>query len=127
MSDIKLSINTDIANCPVNIFPLTDDTDFKSIESTVVFNAAGMTLLWNFETPAGIKTQTAVTPTNSGNYLWTNDGNGIYSIQIPATGGASIDNDTIGTGWFTGVATGVLPWRGPTVRFKSRGNIFDPN
>lgn len=43
----------------------------------------------------------------------------MYSIEIPASGGASINNDTEGYGWFTGVATGVLPWRGPIIGFRS--------
>ncbi len=64
-------------------------------------------------------TQTAVTPTTSGDYDWANQGNGMYSIEIPASGGASINNDTEGFGWFTGVATGVLPWRGPVIGFRA--------
>jgi hypothetical protein len=43
----------------------------------------------------------------------------MYSIEIPASGGASINNDTEGFGWFTGVATGVLPWRGPIIGFRA--------
>lgn len=105
---------------PVNVMPLIDDVNFKSIEASVVFNAAGLTLLWNFETTAGVQTQTAVTPTDTGgDYDWVNVGNGMYNIEIPASGGASIDNDTEGFGWFTGVATGVLPWAGPVIGFRN--------
>lgn len=114
MSAIRVDLNTAVT-VPINIFPLTDDTDFKTIESAVVYNAAGLTLVWNFVTSAGTVTQTAVTPANTGNYLWTNSGNGMYRIQIPASGGASINNNTAGYGWFSGVATGVLPWRGPLI------------
>lgn len=46
---------------------------------------------------------------------------GFYTIQIPASGGASINNDTEGFGWFTGVCTGVLPWRGPVIGFRAAG------
>lgn len=103
---------------PVNVAPLLDDTDFKTIETGVAYNAAGLTLVWNFVTSAGVQTQTAVTPTNTGgNYDWTNKGNGMYNIEIPASGGASINNDTEGYGWFSGVATGVLPWVGPIISF----------
>ena len=102
---------------PVNIFPLTDDTDFKTRETGVAYNAAGMALTWNFVTPAGVQTQTAVTPTTSGVYDWAHLGGGMYSIEIPASGGASINNSTKGYGWFTGYATGVLPWTGPIISF----------
>jgi hypothetical protein len=43
----------------------------------------------------------------------------MYSIEVPASGGASINNDTEGFGWFSGVATGVLPWRGPIIGFRA--------
>jgi len=79
-------------------------------------------LLWNFVTPAGAFTQTAVTPTDTaGDYDWVNQGNGLYTIEIPASGGASINNDTEGFGWFSGYATGILPWRGPVIGFRAAG------
>jgi hypothetical protein len=79
-------------------------------------------LVWNFVTTAGVMTQTAVTPTDTaGNYDWVNQGNGMYSIEIPASGGASINNDTEGFGWFTGYATGILPWTGPVIGFRAAG------
>lgn len=106
---------------PVNILPLIDDTDFKTIETAVAYNAAGLALKWNFVTTAGVQTQTAVTPTTSGVYDWTHLGGGMYSIEIPASGGGSINNDTEGFGWFSGVATGVLPWRGPIITFRAAG------
>lgn len=102
---------------PVNVAPLTDDTDFKSIEASVAYNAAGMALKWNFVTKAGVITQTAVTPTTAGVYDWTHVGGGMYKIEIPASGGGSINNDTEGYGYFSGVCDGVLPWRGPTIHF----------
>lgn len=114
-----MDVDTALAEVPVNIMPLLDDTDFKTRETAVAFNAAGMDLVWNFVTTAGAFTQTAVTPTSAGNYDWTNQGDGMYTIEIPASGGASINNDTEGFGWFTGFATGVLPWRGPTIGFRA--------
>lgn len=101
----------------VNVAPLTDDTDFKTIETGVAYNAAGMDLVWNFQTPAGVVTQTAVTPTTGGVYDWTHVGDGMYKIEIPASGGGSINNDTEGYGWFKGYATGVLPWVSPIYEF----------
>lgn len=119
MPDMWLDVDTSLAEVPVNIAPLIDDTDFKTRETSVAYNATGMDLVWNFITTGGAFTQTAVTPTSGGNYDWTNQGDGMYSIEIPASGGASINNDTEGVGWFTGLATGVLPWRGPTIGFRA--------
>ena len=114
-----MDVDTALAEVPVNLLPLLDDTDFKAIENAIAYNAAGMALFWHFVTPAGTYTVTAVTPTTGGNYDWTDQGDaGIYTIEIPASGGASINNDTEGFGWFTGKATGVLPWRGPVIGFR---------
>ena len=121
MADIYFDVDTALSEVPVNIFPLTDDTDFKTREISVAYNATGMDLVWNFVTTAGAFTQTAVTPTTSGTYDWTHQGDGMYTIEIPASGGASINNDTEGFGWFTGVATGVLPWRSPIFCFRAAG------
>ena len=121
MPDIYFDVDTALSEVPVNIFPLTDDTDFKTRETDVAYNATGMDLVWNFVTTSGAMTQTAVTPTTGGAYDWTHQGDGIYSIEIPASGGASINNDTEGFGWFSGVCTGVLPWRGPVLGFRASG------
>src|SRR5574343_1305526 len=122
MPDIWYDVDTALSEVPVNVMPLLDDSDFKSIEAAVAYDAAGLALYWHFVTTAGAYTVTAVTPTTSGNYDWTDQGAaGIYTIEIPASGGASINNDTEGFGWFTGVATGVLPWRGPVIGFRAAG------
>ena len=63
----------------------------------------------------------AVTPTTSGDYDWAHKGDGMYTIEIPASGGASINNDTEGFGWFTGFCTGVLPWCSPIICFRAAG------
>lgn len=119
MADIWYDVDTALSEVPINILPLLDDTDFKTQETSVAYNASGMALKWNFCTTAGAYTQTAVTPTTSGTYDWAHQGGGMYSIEIPASGGASINNDTEGFGWFSGVATGVLPWRGPICGFRA--------
>lgn len=120
MADIWMDVDTALAEVPVNILPLLDDTDFKTIEDAVAYNATGMALFWHFVTSAGAYTVTAVTPTTAGVYDWTDQGTaGIYTIEIPASGGASINNDTEGYGWFTGKCTGVLPWRGPVIGFRA--------
>lgn len=120
MADIWMDVDVALAEVPVNLMPLIDDTDFKTIEDAVAYNAAGMALFWHFVTSAGAYTVTAVTPTTAGTYDWTDQGTaGVYTIEIPASGGASINNDTEGYGWFTGKATGVLPWRGPVIGFRA--------
>lgn len=122
MPDIWMDVDVALAEVPVNLLPLLDDTDFKAIEAAIAYNAAGMALYWHFVTPAGAYTVTAVTPTAGGDYDWTDQGDaGIYTIGMPASGGASINNDTEGFGWFTGKATGVLPWRGPVIGFRAAG------
>ena len=119
MPDMFMDVDTALSEVPVNLMPLIDDTDFKTRKTAVAYNAAGMDLVWNFCTTGGAYTQTAVTPTSGGSYDWTHQGDGMYSIEIPASGGASINNDTEGFGWFTGVATGCLPWRGPVIGFRA--------
>jgi len=118
---IKMLVDTELNEVPINAMPLIDDTDFKTIESAVTFNQAGMVLRWNFLTVAGSYTQVVVTPTNTSpttDYAWGNVGGGMYAVDLPASGGVSANNDTEGFGWFTGVATGVLPWAGPMIQFS---------
>jgi hypothetical protein len=114
-----MDVDVALAEVPVNIMPLLDSTDFVTREIAIAYNAAGMDLVWNFVTTGGAFTQTAVTPTTAGDYDWAHQGDGIYTIEIPASAGVSINNDTEGFGWFTGFVTGVLPWRGPTIGFRA--------
>lgn len=118
MPDMYVDVDTAVT-VPVNLYPLTDDTDFTTQETTVAYNAAGMALKWNFQTTAGVTTQTAVTPTTGGVYDWLHNGGAMYEIEIPASGGASINNDTEGVGWFTGICDGVLSWAGPRICFRA--------
>lgn len=117
MPDVWMDVDVALAEVPVNILPLIDDTDFKSRETALAYNQAGMDLVWNFVTSAGAMTQTAVMPTTADVHDWTNQGDGMYTLEIPASGG-TINNDTEGFGWFTGYCTGVLPWRGPIIGFR---------
>ena len=117
---IYIDVDTAVT-VPVNIMPLIDDTDFITRETAIAYNESGMDLVWNFVTPAGVITQTAVTPTTAGDYDWTHVGDGMYKIEITASGGASINNDTEGVGYFSGLCDGVLPWRGPDIVFRAAG------
>lgn len=121
MPDLWMDVDTALAEVPVNIYPLLDDTDFKTREEAVAYDAAGLELIWHFTTTAGETSATVVTPTTGGTYDWAHQDGGMYTIEIPASGGASINNDTEGFGWFTGKATGVLPWRGPVIGFRAAG------
>lgn len=136
MPDMWMDVDTALSEVPVNLVPLTDDGDFKSREESVAYNAAGLELIWHFTTTAGATTATVVTPTTGGDYDWAHQDGGLYTIGIPASGGASINNDTEGFGWFTGVATGILPWRGPVIGFRAAalnnalidgGDVLDVN
>jgi hypothetical protein len=115
---IYIDVDTAVT-VPANIMPLMDDTDFITREVAIVYNQAGMDLVWNFVTSAGVITQTAVTPTTAGVYDWTHVGDGMYKIEIPASAGGSINNDAEGVGYFTGICTGVLAWRGPDIVFRA--------
>jgi len=114
MADMYLDVDTALTEVPVNLMPLLSDSDFKTRQTSVAYNAAGMDLVWNFVTSAGSYTQTAVTPTTAGSYDWVSQGGGMYSIEMPAA-----LNNIEGYGWFTGYATGILPWRGPVICMRA--------
>jgi hypothetical protein len=119
MPDLILTRGITLTEVFVNLYPLIDDTDFKTIETGVPFDAPGLVLVFNFTNISGTTTQTPVTPTTGGgDYDWVHKGNGMYAISIPDSGGISINNDQAGFGFFTGKATGILPWRGPTIQFS---------
>ncbi len=119
MPDMMMVVDTVLTEIPVNLLALIDDTDFKTRETTVAYDAAGMDLRWNFVTTAGVYTSTAVTPTTGGgDYDWVHKGDGMYCIGMPDSGGASANNDATGFGWFTGIANGVCPFRGPVIQIS---------
>jgi hypothetical protein len=120
MPDIWIDVDTALTEVPVNIMPLVDPTDFTTIEESIAYNETGMDLNWHFVTPNGSLTQTNVTPTTAGTHDWTHQGNGMYTLEIPDTGG-TINNDTEGIGWFTGVTSECLPFRGPVIGFRASG------
>ncbi|MCK5611043.1 hypothetical protein KAR91_54725 [Candidatus Pacearchaeota archaeon] len=104
----------------VNVAQLIDSSDFVTQEAAISYNAAGMALFWHFQTTAGvIAAPVAVTPTTAGDYDWTHSGGAIYKIEMPASGGASANNDTEGFGRFSGVCDGVLSWIGPIYCFRA--------
>lgn len=118
MPDLWMDVDTDV-QIPVNLMPLVDPTDFKTLELAIAYNETGMLLTWNFVTTAGVQTSTAVTPTTAGAHDWLEEGTdrGMYSCEIPAASG-TVNNDTEGFGWWSGTTTNCLPFRGPTVGFR---------
>lgn len=115
---IWIDVDTAIT-IPVNKMPLVSSADGFTIDETIAYNESGMDLNWNFVTTAGVMTQTNVVPTTSGDYDWTHIGNGIYKIEMTASGGASANNDTEGFGWFSGKADAILPFSGPMIGFRA--------
>lgn len=114
----RLNTAVALAELPLNFVPLVSDSDFKTIKTDLVYNSAGLLVYWNFLDVAGNFTQTQITPASSGNYSIANQGNGIYGMVIPASGGASVNNNAAGMGWFSGLATGVLPFVSPRYIFS---------
>ena len=45
MAEIYFDVDVALSEVPVNIFPLTDDTDFKARKTSVGYDAAGMDLV----------------------------------------------------------------------------------
>jgi hypothetical protein len=121
MADITMIVDAAVV-VPVNIAPIVDATTGATFQA-VAYNAAGMDLRWNFVTTRGVVTCTAVTPTTAGVHDWTDNGDGMCSMEIPASGG-TVSNDSEGYGWWTGKVTASLPFRGPVVQF-SPNNIVD--
>jgi hypothetical protein len=121
MADITMIVDAAVV-VPVNIAPIVDASTGATFQA-VAYNAAGMDLRWNFVTTRGAVTCTAVTPTTAGVHDWTDNGDGMCSMEIPASGG-TVSNDTEGFGWWTGKVTASLPFRGPVVQF-SPTNIVD--
>lgn len=120
---IKFYINTEI-QIPVNLMPLIDSSDLVTHVVDVAYDRADLVLVWNFVSVNGVQTQEVVTPTLSGDYEWRILGAGMYGIVIPASGGATVNNDKVGFGWFSGTASGVLAWRGPIISFQSTKTSF---
>ena len=119
MADIWYDVDAALAEVPVNILPLVG-VDGLTIDAGVTYDEAGIDLNWNFVTTAGAHTQTNVVPTTGGVHDWAHAGNGMYTIEIPASGG-TVDNDTEGFGWWTGDTTATMPFRSPVFGFRAAG------
>jgi len=119
MPDIWLDVDVAIASMAVNKVPLVSDADGVTLDETIKYNEAGMDLSWNFQTTAGVFTNTQVTPTAAGVHDWSDDAaNAMYTIELPDTAG-TVNNDTEGFGWWSGKCTGVAPWTSPIYGFRA--------
>lgn len=85
--------------------PLIDDTDFKTLETGVAYNAAGMSVDLIKSSISGTPAKTDLTLTTAGSQDWVELGNGMYYVEITAA-----QNDTEGELQLVGVATGILPF-----------------
>ena len=102
----------------VTVGPLIDDTDFKTVEIAIAYDAAGMSVDL-FEETSGAVTKTDLTLTTGGANDWTHKGNGYYEIEITAA-----QSNTEGTLWAAGVCTGVLPFESPRYQIVP-ANVMD--
>ena len=126
MADIWINVDSAVV-LPLNILPLVDDTDFKTIRASV--SASSLRVNWNFCPTAGSPTRTTFSPGIPGgpNDMFVR-GEGLYTIEIPATGGSLINNDSEGLGWFSASGVGVLPFRSPLFGFRAailNDNLID--
>jgi hypothetical protein len=113
-----------------NKVPIIIDTSPYDVNEAVALTDAGFDLAWVFQTPAGAITYTTVTPTGgAGVYDWSHVGNGVYKIEIPASGGGTINNDTEGFGYFVLLTTDNREAVGPVYGFRkaSMNNVMIEN
>lgn len=123
MSEINIRVNRTII-IPINRLPLMSSSDFTTIRDNIAYNSPGMVVQWNFlPEDTGIQESEVLTLSISGNpYGWYNNGNGMYSVQVPASA-TGFANDRVGTGWFTGKVDGVLAWASPILEFSASGFV----
>ena len=91
----------------VEVGPLVDDTDFKSLETAIAYDAAGMAVD-AIQNDGSSLTKTDITLTSGGANDWTHKGSGVYELELTAA-----QNDTEGTLRVVGVCDSVLPFESP--------------
>ena len=96
--------------------PCIDDTDFKSLEEAIAYDAAGMDVSLIVEKTDGTTAVTAITLTTGGTSDWTHKDGGYYEVEVTAA-----QNAEEGIAYIRGVCTGVLPFE------SSRYNIVKAN
>jgi len=91
----------------VTVGPLIDNTDFKSQETAIAYDAAGMSVDL-IKSSGSATTKVDLTLTTGDVNDWTHVGSGYYEIEITAA-----QNDTEGTLHVGGICDGVLPFESP--------------
>jgi len=91
----------------VEVGPLIDDTDFKTLETAIAYDASGMSIDL-FKKSVASLTKVDITLTSGGNNDWTHKGSGVYEVEITAA-----QNDAEGSLRLVGVCDGVLPFESP--------------
>jgi len=99
--------------------PCIDDTDFKSLEESIAYDAAGMDVSMLVEKTDGTSAVTAITLTTGGTSDWTHKDGGYYEVEITAA-----QNAEEGIAYLRGVCTGVLPFESPRYDIV-KANIYD--
>jgi len=103
----------------VIVGPLIDDSDFKTLEEAIAYNAAGMDVSLIVEKTDGTTGITAITLTTGGTSDWTHKDGGYYEIEITAA-----QNIEEGIGFVRGICTGVLPFESAHYNIVV-ANIYD--
>lgn len=99
--------------------PCIDDTDFKTLEETIAYNAAGMDVSLIVEKTDGTTAVTAITLTTGGTSDWTHKDGGYYEVEVTAA-----QNAEEGIAYVRGVCTGVLPFE--SIHYNVvKANIYD--
>ena len=99
--------------------PCIDDTDFKTLEEAIAYNAAGMDVSLIVEKTDGTTVVTAITLTTGGTSDWTHKDGGYYEIEITAA-----QNAEEGIAYVRGVCTGVLPFE--SIHYNVvKANVYD--
>lgn len=101
------------------IGPCIDDTDFKTLEEAIAYDAAGMDVSLIVEKADGTSAVTAITLTTAGVNDWLHRDGGYYSIEITAA-----QNAEEGIAYVRGVCTGVLPFESAHYDIVT-ANIYD--
>ena len=99
--------------------PCIDDTDFKTLEEGIAYNAAGMDISLIIEKTDGTSTTTAITLTTGGTSDWIHKDGGYYEVEITAT-----QNAEEGIAYLRGVCTGVLPFESSRYEIV-KANVYD--
>lgn len=99
--------------------PCIDNTDFKSLEEAIAYNAAGMDVSLIVEKTDGTTAVTAITLTTGGTSDWTHKDGGYYEIEVTAA-----QNAEEGIAYVRGVCTGVLPFE--SIHYNVvKANVYD--